>query len=138
VLDLGLVPALQWQARHFSRHAGIPVSLKTVGDLDDIPEEQRTCIYRIVQESLTNAAKHGQAKAVEVTIRESNRLLSVRIQDDGVGFDPAAKRNGGGGLGLLGMEERVKELGGSLRIDSHPGDGTVLAVQLGLPEAATA
>jgi signal transduction histidine kinase len=131
VLDLGLVPALQWQARHFSKHSGIPVRVEVEGEAQDVPEEHRTCVYRIVQETLTNCAKHANAQRAEVWVRVSDHVLVVQVTDDGSGFDAAAAR--GGGLGLIGVEERVRELGGTLRIESESGNGSALLVQLPIP-----
>jgi signal transduction histidine kinase len=128
VLDLGLAPALQWQARHFTKRTGIRVNLQLEGSFEDVPEEQRTCIYRVVQETLTNSARHSGAKTIEVQVRDSTDGLDVRVQDDGRGFQPATARHRG--LGLLGMEERVRELGGKLQIESQPGGGTLISVHL--------
>jgi signal transduction histidine kinase len=136
VLDLGLVPALQWQARHFSKRSGIPVTVQTEGPLQNIPEDHSTCVYRIVQETLTNCAKHSNASRVEVFLRESEGALEVAIRDDGRGFDPRIVRRGG--LGLLGIEERVRELGGSLQIESESGKGSVLTVRFMSPERTAA
>jgi signal transduction histidine kinase len=128
VLDLGLLPALQWQARQFSKLTQMQVRIQSDGDLDHVPEEQRTCIYRVVQESLTNAAKHANAKSVTIKIRQSSGRLNVTVQDDGAGFrkDSGSER----GMGLVGMQERVRELGGMLRVDSHPARGTAIHVEL--------
>jgi signal transduction histidine kinase len=135
VLDLGLVPALQWQARHFSKQSGIRVLLETSGRLDNIPEEHRTCLYRLVQESLTNCMRHSAAKSVNIDLQETERVLELQVKDDGVGFDPARARHG---LGLLGIQERVRELGGQLSIDSAPGRGASLRVKLPLPRTVAA
>jgi signal transduction histidine kinase len=131
VLDLGLVPALQWHTRHFSRQSGIRVSLHTEGEFDDVPEGQCTCVYRIVQESLTNCARHSQATTADISISRCENGLTAAVQDDGKGFEPARARNSG--LGLIGMEERVRDLGGVLKIDSEIGKGTKVAVSLPLP-----
>ena len=135
VLDLGLVPALQWQARHFSKQSGIRVLLETSGRLDNIPEEHRTCLYRLVQESLTNCMRHSAAKSVNIDLQETEGVLELQVKDDGVGFDPARARHG---LGLLGIQERVRELGGQLSIDSAPGRGASLRVKLPLPRTVAA
>jgi signal transduction histidine kinase len=128
VLDLGLAPALQWQARHFAKHSGIPVQVEIDGELQDVPEEHRVCIYRIVQETLTNCAKHARAQKADVSVRVKDRWLEATVRDDGDGFDATAAR--GGGLGLIGIEERVRKLGGTLRIDSAKGTGSTLLVRL--------
>ena len=126
--DLGLAPALEWQGREFSRHTGVPATVQVKGMLDDLSEPHRTCIYRVVQEALTNCAKH--AKASNVTVSVSGRPESVEavIRDDGVGFKAASRS--ALGLGLLGIEERVQELEGTFNITSQPGRGTILRVQI--------
>ena len=115
--DLGLEPALRWQAHEFSRRSGITVSIETDGLLGNLSESVRTCIYRIVQESLTNCARHAEAQKVRITIHGSRDRINLTIQDDGKGFDTQSV--GGSGLGLIGMAERVKELGGTLTISSR-------------------
>jgi glucose-6-phosphate-specific signal transduction histidine kinase len=82
----------------------------------------------VVQEALNNCAQHAQASAVQVCVRQQPGQILVTVQDDGSGFDPERLR----GLGLLGMEERARHLGGSFQIDSHPGRGTLLRVTLPL------
>jgi signal transduction histidine kinase len=126
--DLGLVPALQWQARETSRNTGIQVNVAADGVSDDLPEEHKTCIYRVVQEALHNCARHSGARQVEVAVIQNPGDIVVTIQDDGRGFEPAAER----GLGLLGIEERVTHLGGALRVDAHRGQGALLAMTLPL------
>ena len=126
--DLGLGPALEWQGREFSRHTGVPALVNVDGELDDLPETHRTCIYRAVQEALTNCAKHAKAKNVLVSVTGRKDRVEVLIQDDGVGFTPGSLPRGG--LGLLGVEERVQELEGTLKIDSRVNRGTTLRVQI--------
>lgn len=127
---LGLGPALEWQVREFSRRYGTPVKLEVDGDLRDVPDPHRTYLYRIVQEGLTNCARHAQAKNIHVKLEDSGGHLAALVEDDGVGFD----QHGGVayGLGLLGMSERVRELCGRLTIESAPGKGTRIAVTLPL------
>ncbi len=131
--DLGLGPALQWHVREFSGRSGIPVSIEVDGDLSNVPETVSTCIYRVTQESLTNCARHAQAKNVRITVHGGKDHLYVTVADDGIGFD--SRESVGRGLGLIGMEERVKKLGGALSISSHAERGTVLEVQLPLSGA---
>ncbi|HEY1340194.1 MAG TPA: sensor histidine kinase [Bryobacteraceae bacterium] len=131
--DLGLGSALQWQARQFSKHAGVPVNVQIEGALTSLPERHRTCIYRVVQEALTNCARHARAHTIGVAIVRGERQLRVTVRDDGAGFDPSATR--GRGLGLIGMQERIKELGGELKLRSLPQHGTVLSAVIPLPEA---
>ena len=128
--DLGLGPAVEWQAREFSRRFGVPVTVELDGFLEDLPERQRTCVYRVIQEALTNCARHAQAKQVRVVVHGRQDAIMLTIQDDGVGFDPGkAPRRG---LGLLGIQERVRELGGHVHIISQPGRGTLLAAEVPL------
>jgi signal transduction histidine kinase len=130
--DLGLVPALEWHAREVSKRTGIRVKIAAEQVPEDLPEEHKTCIYRIVQEALHNSVRHSSASNVRVTVRQQGRRLLLSVEDDGTGFNPQRAR----GLGLLGMQERVSHLGGDFQIDSTPGHGTVLRAVL--PLAATA
>jgi len=99
---------------------------------DDLPDEYKTCIYRVVQEALHNVSRHSMAKSAVVTVRQEDGSLFLSVEDDGGGFDPEKKR----GLGMLGMEERVRQLGGHFEIQSAPGKGTILRVTLPIPVAA--
>jgi signal transduction histidine kinase len=123
--DLGLGSAVQWQARQFAKRTSIPVNVEIEGVPPGLPEPYRTCIYRVVQEALTNCARHAKAKRIYVSIEGSRSSLAVTVKDDGVGFDPTKVR--GRGLGLIGMQERVMELGGQLVLESRPSKGTVLS-----------
>jgi signal transduction histidine kinase len=131
--DIGLEAALQWQGREFSRHTGVTARIEVAGNLDDLSDAQRTCMYRVVQEALTNCARHSQAHNVVVSVRSMASGVAVRIYDDGIGFDVKCSR---GGLGLLGMQERVHALCGSLRLSSERMNGTTLHVWLPRDEAA--
>ena len=131
VLDLGLVPALQWQARRFSSYTGVPVTVHEGESVGEMPEEYCVCIYRVVQECLTNAVKHSGAKTVRVDIEQTNSTLEVAVRDDGRGM--AAGRAAKGGLGMIGMEERVRELSGTLSVESSPSAGTAIIVRLAIP-----
>ena len=126
--ELGLGPALRWQGREFSRRSGIPVAVQIDGDLEGLPETHRTCVYRIVQEALTNCARHAQAKNIRISIYGRSDWVQLSIQDDGVGFDPlhASSR----GLGLVGIQERVRELEGKVTVVSQPRKGTILEVEV--------
>jgi signal transduction histidine kinase len=126
--DLGLGPALEWQAREFSGRSGISVSLEIDGELEGLPEGPRTCLYRVVQEALTNCARHAEARQVRITLHGGADRLSLTVQDDGKGFQPdsPARR----GLGLIGIEERVRELGGKVVIFSQPRKGTLLRAEV--------
>jgi signal transduction histidine kinase len=133
---LGLGPALEWQAREFTRRYNTPIQLEVDGDLKHLPDQHRTYLYRIVQEGLTNCARHAQAKNIRVQLRETEGQLAVAIEDDGIGFshtDGVAY-----GLGLLGITERVRELCGEISIDSSPGRGTRISVTLPLERDSAA
>ena len=127
--DSGIAPAVRWQAQELSRRTGTPVDLQIEGDFGGLGDEGRTCLYRVVQEALTNCARHAAAKTVRITMQGKNDAVFVSIQDDGVGFDTARARTG---LGLIGIEERVKVLGGSLAVDSWPRRGTLVRVEIPL------
>lgn len=124
--DLGLIPALHWQAREVSRRTGMLVTVRSDEDDLQLEEELRTTVYRVVQEALQNASRHSGAQATEVAIISRGNHLQIMIRDNGSGFDPAHTR----GLGLLGMQERVSRFGGKLRIASAPGTGTTLTIDL--------
>jgi signal transduction histidine kinase len=126
--DLGLASALKWQAREFTRYAGVPVDVRIEGSLDQLSEDHRTCIYRIVQEALTNCARHAAAKSIRISLQGHNDILALAVQDDGVGFSLAPDDEPG--LGLLGIEERVRELGGKMSIESQAEKGTLLKVEI--------
>jgi signal transduction histidine kinase len=125
--DIGIEAALQWQGREFSRHTGVPATVRVDGSLDYLNDSQRTCIYRVVQEALTNCARHAKAKHVLVSLQAGSHGVVVIVQDDGRGFNSAAAR---GGLGLLGMQERVQELDGTVTINSQMQKGTTIRVEL--------
>jgi len=127
--DLGLVPALEWQARETSRRTGIDVRVSAENVDDSLPDAIRTCVYRVVQEALQNVARHSGASHAKIGVRQSGGMLALTIEDDGTGFDPRRTR----GMGLLGMEERAGQLGGSLEIQSEPGKGATTRVLLPVP-----
>ena len=124
--DLGLIPALEWQAREVSRTNNLRVTVHADSVPEDLPDEQRTCIYRVVQEALRNATRHGKAKNIRIRLSQDDEALRLTIEDDGQGFIPAREK----GVGLLGMEERVKRLDGSFHVQSQPGNGTAIHVEL--------
>jgi signal transduction histidine kinase len=125
--DLGLGPALEYLARDVSRRSSTPVHAQIDGRLDSISDMQRISIYRIVQEALTNCVRHAKARSIRVTVHGDDQSIRLTVQDDGIGFDRAER---GTGLGLLGIGERVRELGGNLKITSGPGRGTLLEVKI--------
>jgi signal transduction histidine kinase len=126
--DFGLVPALEWQAREVSKRTGIRVHVAAADTAGDLPDALKTCIYRVVQEALHNCARHAQARSVRVVVRQEECRIVLSVEDDGRGFDARRVR----GLGLVGMEERVRHLGGAFHIRSTPGTGTKVDVELPL------
>jgi signal transduction histidine kinase len=129
--DLGLTPALAWLLKEVGRSSGFQTPSNIDPSLDTLPEAHRTCVYRVVQEALTNASRHSGARRVEVTLTSLGGWVTGSIVDDGSGFQKSAQKTPG--LGLLGMEERVRELGGSIHIDSSPRGGTSLRFHLPCP-----
>jgi len=127
--DSGIVPAVRWQASELSKRTGTPVELQIEGDVDGLGDEGRTCLYRVVQEALTNCARHAQATTIQIAMERRNGSVGLSIRDDGIGFDTGRAR---AGLGLVGIEERVKKLGGSLAVSSWPNRGTLLSVEIPL------
>ena len=132
--DLGLIPALEWQAREVSRRGEMEVEVHSQMVSEQLPDEIKICVYRLVQEALNNAAAHASAKHARVSVREVTEKLEVEITDEGQGFDPQRMR----GMGLLGMEERVKRLGGKLKIESRAGHGTTIVAELPFEPAKSA
>jgi signal transduction histidine kinase len=131
--DLGLLPAVKWLARETARTSDLRIDVSAADVQDDLPEDCRTCVYRVVQEALLNARRHAGATRVQVRIEQRDQMLHLMVADDGVGFEPSQER----GLGVLGMEERVTHLGGSFRMLSTPRTGTVVDVSLPIPHMPT-
>jgi signal transduction histidine kinase len=127
--DLGLVAALEWQGREVSRRSPMEVAVESSNVSDDLPDEYKICVYRLVQEALNNAVRHSQARNAKVRVTGGANGIEIEVSDDGRGFDPQRTR----GLGILGMEERVRRLGGSLAVRSSPGQGTVVRAELPTP-----
>jgi len=128
--DLGLVPALQWQAREISRNNNVRIDVQADLSSEHLPDEHKTCIYRVVQEALRNVTRHARAKSVQIRLTRPDGTLHLTIQDDGQGFIPERDK----GMGLLGMQERVSHLRGAFELVSRPGKGTVINVELPLAD----
>src|SRR5213592_2714914 len=136
--DLGLFPALQRYGEELGASHDLDVRI-TGDDGARFPANVETTLYRIVQEALTNVARHARARSADVVIQSAKGLVQVTVGDDGAGFDvnselQAAGSRRGRGLGLMGMHERASLLGGSLVISSRPGDGTRITVELPVSE----
>jgi signal transduction histidine kinase len=126
--DLGLGAALQKQAREFSKRTGVPVLVDVEGTIDRLGDRERTSVYRIVQEALTNCAKHARASRIGITLVDRAHETELTVTDDGAGFNPATAAHAG--VGLIGIEERVRELNGTVQIRSAPAQGTTIAVTI--------
>lgn len=136
--DLGLAPALAWLVKEMSRSSGIEIQADVDPVVDTLPDAHRTCLYRVVQEALTNASRHSSASTIKVTVRADGPWIRGEIADDGRGFEPAPRGAilpgiGLKGLGLKGMEERVRELGGLLRVVTAPGAGVRIEIRIPQP-----
>jgi signal transduction histidine kinase len=127
--DLGLAAALEWQGREVSRRSEIEVAVESESVPEDLPDEHKIYIYRLVQEALNNAVRHSGARNAKVVVERLATSIVVRVTDDGRGFDPRRSR----GMGILGMEERVKRLGGALRVESQPGKGATVTAEFPIP-----
>jgi signal transduction histidine kinase len=126
----GLAGALQARLEAVQQRAGLATELEVEGTVQ-LPPEMEAGLYRLAQEALNNTLRHAQARHVLVSLRQRNGSLTLEIADDGRGFDPIAARHvTPGGLGLRGMEERVARLGGTLTVDSSPGQGTRIRVEV--------
>ena len=134
--DLGLGPALQWQAEDFRRRTGVSCEFFEEGLQDNLPEAVKTCVYRVTQEALHNSEKHADATKVFVRVSQLPQQLTVEIQDDGIGFEQSQEATGKAlatmHFGVLGMRERAASLGGKLIMESVIGGGTTVLLQLPL------
>lgn len=126
-LNLGIVPALEWLLEDFGRRTGIACMFDADDEIE-MDEAQATAIFRIVQESLTNVARHAAASEVEVRLAINAESMSLTIRDNGRGFDPAT--TGRDSFGLLGIRERALLLGATMAINSAPGGGTSVAIAI--------
>ncbi len=131
--DLGLVPTLRWYIQNFSNRLGICSNFEAVGLEGKLSPQIETAFYRIVQEALNNIAKHAQADRVEIALVKKDSRIYASVQDNGKGFDvdkvvhPEAPERG---FGIVGIQERVSLLGGQLEIQSRPGFGTLISIEI--------
>jgi signal transduction histidine kinase len=128
--DFGLAPALERLAETHRAHDGIAIDVEVRLDDERLPAEVETAVYRIVQEALTNVAKHADAARISILVARRNGNVVAVIEDDGAGFDPESVRDES--LGLAGIRERLALLGGRLRLETAPGNGTTLAAEVPL------
>ena len=131
--DLGLAAALDSLSRRTAKRTGLRISPQ-LGNGPRLPVRVELAVYRIVQEALNNVTRHAQATAVRIRLRRSSKQVVCTVEDNGIGFQPGAARpeQDARGIGLLGVQERVQALRGSLRVDSTPGKGTKLEVAIPL------
>ena len=137
--DLGLEAALRWLARSFHDDHKIAVSLDIDQPFPEVDGDLSTLIFRVTQESLSNIAKHAQARNAEISLHQRAFHLTLSIRDDGRGCDAEAARRSaaqGRSSGLGGIRDRVRLFGGALRVDSKPGAGCTVSAQFALPAAA--
>jgi len=138
--DLGLPAALRWYLERQAERARFAVRFEGPGDEARVPEPVEIACYRVIQEAITNVARHARAQNVSVVLTLTRSGLEVVLRDDGVGFDVAqarARASAGGSLGILGMEERVSLVGGRMQIDSAAGQGTRVWIRFPLDQEQT-
>jgi signal transduction histidine kinase len=128
-LELGLGPAAEWQLKQFERISGIACTLKvnSISPGFGLDEGRTSAIFRILQESLTNVARHAEASKIAITLRQDQFGFSMKVKDNGKGLQPGDRKKFNS-FGLMGIKERIDALGGELVITSSPGKGTVLSI----------
>jgi len=137
--ELGLLPALRSCLKNFSERTGLHVRFAASPEAEHLNDDQKTAVYRVAQESLTNVAKHARASRVTVSIRKLSRGLQVEIKDNGKAFKVDRWLSGKGGkrLGLLGMCERVRLVNGRFAVKSRPGQGTTVSMEIPFKAGST-
>jgi signal transduction histidine kinase len=134
--DLGLVPAIEWQAQEFQQRTGIKCKVTSLLPEGMLDEDLNTAFFRIFQETLTNVIRHAQAKRVEVVLKQIDNALSMEVRDNGRGITEA-EINNTHSIGLLGMRERAALLGGEVNFHGEPGRGTTVQVIIPLGRASS-
>jgi signal transduction histidine kinase len=129
--DFGLIPALEWQAKDFKNRNHIQCKVACNVDELEMDKDRAVNVFRIFQEALTNVSRHARAKNVAVTISRQDQHLTIEIRDDGVGVMDASLTDPNS-IGLIGMRERARELGGEVIIKGEKGKGTVVTVRIGV------
>jgi signal transduction histidine kinase len=131
--ELGLIPTLRWYAQNFSKRLGIDSQFQAIGFEEKLPSQIETAFYRIVQEALNNISKHAEASQVEISLEQKDSTIYASIIDNGRGFDldkvlhPESPERG---FGIIGMQERISFLGGKIDIQSRPGFGTRIHIEV--------
>jgi two-component system sensor histidine kinase UhpB len=125
--DHGLMPALEGQVRRFGEQYGIEARLSAEGSPAGLADDQQVVVYRVAQEALANVARHSRAAHVDVDLVARGAGVDLTVRDDGVGFQSNGRPSG---LGLNGMAERARLVGGELKIRSDPGEGTTVTLHV--------
>ena len=130
--DLGILPTIKWYTTNFTRHYQTEIQINASDKTEELPIEMKLLMYRVVQESLTNIAKHSHADSVFINLKDKDNVFLLEIIDDGIGFevdDILLPRPEATGLGLLGMRERLRLVGGKINIMSQLGKGTTIQAE---------
>jgi signal transduction histidine kinase len=130
--DMGLIVALPWLFEKQRASTGLQVIFRQSGLESRLPGEIEIALYRIVQEALTNVVRHAGVSAAQVLLRATDSIIVLKVEDEGRGFDAESEAATAAGTGLLGMRERARLLGGRIVVESVPGAGTALTVELPL------
>jgi signal transduction histidine kinase len=134
--DAGLAATLDWFLKGFSERTGLPVEFVHSGMDERAAPEVETCLFRVVQEATTNISRHSGATSCRVYLQRLPASVALTVEDNGTGFEPGSARQlEATGLGLLGIQERVTDARGTFRIESAPGRGTRITVELPTQEA---
>ncbi len=133
--DLGLIPAAEWLVTNFMQRHGIHCRFAADPPDLELQDPHATAIFRILQESLTNVARHAHASSVDITLDGSNGEITLRVRDNGCGFAPADPRKPNS-FGLVGLRERVYLLDGEIKVDTAPGQGATIEVRIPMPQEA--
>ena len=134
VLDFGIVSAIDWQLQRFGRNADLAIEFSAPKEDIQLDPDAAITVFRIVQEALTNVAKHARATRVSVTMTLQDEALLLTITDNGQGVQPTRSKNSGNGFGLLGMSERATALGGELTVQPAKRRGTQISLRVPLPD----
>jgi PAS domain S-box-containing protein len=135
--DLGLIPALEWMVEKIEKNYHIGTRVEVAGREPTLPSEVQVLLFRIAQEALSNIRKHSQATKALVKLDFESKLVRMTVSDDGTGFELPEQYESlasNGKLGIMGMYERAKLLGGTLKIQSEPGKGTLVITEVPLPD----
>ena len=139
--DLGLVPALRSLASEFADRSKIGIDLTVPGGLPSLSKDAELALFRALQEALSNVVRHAAARAVAIRLAVEGDAVILEVRDDGRGIPPGADSRDlerDGHMGLAGMRERIRALGGNIQLDGNPGGGVRLLVRVPLPAASSA